>query len=123
MHGVSATEWETRVDLAAAHRLAAISGWTDLIFNHFTVRVPGEPERFLINRHSLLFDEVTASNLVKIDLDGVPAGTDAEVTEPSPEVCEQTAQQFEAMEAKSGTTTEWAAVRRWLDTKDVAYRS
>ncbi len=50
------------------------NGWTDLIFNHFTVRVPGEPDRFLIKRHTLMFEEVTASNLVKVDLAGTPVG-------------------------------------------------
>ncbi|HVG52405.1 MAG TPA: class II aldolase/adducin family protein [Xanthobacteraceae bacterium] len=72
--GVSAAEWETRVDLAAAHRFAELSQWTDLIFNHFTARVPGEPRHFLVKQHELMFEEVTASNLVKLDLDGNPVG-------------------------------------------------
>jgi ribulose-5-phosphate 4-epimerase/fuculose-1-phosphate aldolase len=76
---VSAAEWEARVDLAAAHRLAGVNNWTDLIFNHFTVRVPGERDRFLIKRHSLLFEEVTASNLVKVASDGAAIGTDEDV--------------------------------------------
>lgn len=76
---VSPAEWEARVDLAAAHRMAAINKWTDLIFNHFTVRVPDEPDRFLIKRHSLFFEEVTASNLVKVDLDGEPVGIERDV--------------------------------------------
>jgi ribulose-5-phosphate 4-epimerase/fuculose-1-phosphate aldolase len=71
---MSAAEWETRVDLAAAHHFAERSGWTDLIFNHFTARVPGEPRHFLVKQHELMFEEVTASNLVKLDLDGNPAG-------------------------------------------------
>jgi ribulose-5-phosphate 4-epimerase/fuculose-1-phosphate aldolase len=71
---VSAAEWETRVDLAAAHRYAEYSQWTDLIFNHFTVRVPGEPRQFLVKAHELMFEEVTASNLMKIDMDGKPVG-------------------------------------------------
>jgi ribulose-5-phosphate 4-epimerase/fuculose-1-phosphate aldolase len=76
---VSSAEWEARVDLAAAHRLAEINDWTDLIFNHFTVRVPGEPGRFLIKRHTLFFEEVTASNLVKVDVEGAPVGTESDV--------------------------------------------
>ncbi|MGZ5896409.1 MAG: class II aldolase/adducin family protein [Xanthobacteraceae bacterium] len=69
---VSPAEWETRVDLAAAHRFAELSQWTDLIFNHFTARVPGEPRHFLVKPHELMFEEVTASNLMKLDMDGKP---------------------------------------------------
>jgi len=68
--GMSNEEWQTRVDLAAAHRLVAIFGWTNLIYNHVTARVPGEPDHFLLKPHHLLFEEVTASSLVKLDLDG-----------------------------------------------------
>ena len=78
-NSVSAAEWAARVDLAAAHRLAEIKGWTDLIFNHFTVRVPEEPDHFLIKRHSLMFGEVTASNLVKVDMNGAALGADEDV--------------------------------------------
>ena len=63
-------EWRTRVDLAACYRLVDLFGWSDLINTRITARVPGEPDRFLINRYGLLFDEVTASSLVKIDADG-----------------------------------------------------
>lgn len=76
---VSPAEWAARVDLAAAHHLCEHNRWTDLIFNHLTVRVPGEPTHFLIKRHSLYFEEVTASNLIKVDLEGKPAGTDEDV--------------------------------------------
>ena len=76
---VSPAEWEARVDLAGAHRMAAINRWTDLIFNHFTVRVPDEPDHFLIKRHKLFFEEVTASNLVKVNLEGEPVGMDNDV--------------------------------------------
>ena len=78
-NSVPPAEWAARVDLAAAHRLAELSDWTDLIFNHFTVRVPGEPDHFLIKRHSLMFEEVTASNLVKVDLAGEPVGEGKDV--------------------------------------------
>jgi ribulose-5-phosphate 4-epimerase/fuculose-1-phosphate aldolase len=67
---VSAQEWQTRVDLAAAYRLIALYGWDDLVFTHISARVPGPEHHFLINPYGLLFDEVTASNLVKVDLDG-----------------------------------------------------
>ena len=66
---VSKEEWETRVDLAAAYQLGAIYKWTDLIYTHFSARVPGT-EDFLLNPYGLMFDEITASNLVKIDWDG-----------------------------------------------------
>ncbi len=67
---VSAEEWEVRVKLAAAYRLAALFRWTDHIYTHFSARVPGKEEHFLINPFGLLFDEITASNLVKVDIDG-----------------------------------------------------
>jgi ribulose-5-phosphate 4-epimerase/fuculose-1-phosphate aldolase len=63
-------EWRVRVDLAAAYRLVAMFGWDDLIFTHLSARVPGPEHHFLINPYGLMFDEITASNLVKIDLDG-----------------------------------------------------
>ena len=242
---VSPAEWEARVDLAGAHRMAAINRWTDLIFNHFTVRVPDEADHFLIKRHKLFFEEVTASNLVKVNLEGEPVGMDndvnlagfvihsavykarpdvnavmhlhsqpgtaisarkgglrflnqeamqfynrigyhdfegialdteecdrlgrdlgphkamilrnhgvltcgpsvadaaltlrmlivcaevqlqieatgAEINEPPPEVCERTAQQFEALAKRSGRRDEWQGVLRWLDRKDPSYRN
>jgi ribulose-5-phosphate 4-epimerase/fuculose-1-phosphate aldolase len=67
---VSPDEWQTRVDLACAYRLAAHHGWDDLIFTHLSARVPGPDEHFLINPMGLMFEEVTASNLIKIDLAG-----------------------------------------------------
>jgi ribulose-5-phosphate 4-epimerase/fuculose-1-phosphate aldolase len=66
---VSRDEWQMRVDLAAAYQLAAIFKWTDLIYTHFSARVPGS-EDFLINPYGLMFDEITASNLVRIDEHG-----------------------------------------------------
>ena len=69
---VSPEEWKLRVELAAAFRLAAHYGWDDLIFTHMTVRVPGTAHHFLINPYNLMFEEVTASSLIKIDLDGKP---------------------------------------------------
>ncbi|HYW69443.1 MAG TPA: class II aldolase/adducin family protein [Pyrinomonadaceae bacterium] len=63
-------EWQTRVDLAAAYRLVALYGWDDLIFTHISARVPGPEHHFLLNPYGMMFDEVTASSLVKIDLQG-----------------------------------------------------
>jgi ribulose-5-phosphate 4-epimerase/fuculose-1-phosphate aldolase len=67
---VSAEEWQLRVELAAAYRLVAQFGWDDLIFTHISARVPGEQHHFLINPYGMLFEEITASSLVKIDLSG-----------------------------------------------------
>ena len=66
---VSKEEWDLRVDLAAAYQLAAIFKWTDLIYTHFSARLLGHDE-FLINPYGLMFEEITASNLIKIDHDG-----------------------------------------------------
>jgi len=65
---VSAEEWQARIDLAAVYRLVAHRGWDDVIYNHCSMRVPGEPTKFLMKRHELLWTEVTASNLVKVDM-------------------------------------------------------
>ena len=69
---VSEAEWGTRVELAAAHRLLAHFGVTDLTHNHLTARVPGEPDHFLIKPADALFEEVNASNLIKYDFEGNP---------------------------------------------------
>jgi ribulose-5-phosphate 4-epimerase/fuculose-1-phosphate aldolase len=66
----SEAEWKARVDLAALYRLVALHGWDDLIFTHISMRVPGPEHHFLINPYGLMFDEITASSLVKVDLDG-----------------------------------------------------
>jgi len=67
---VSEAEWQARVDLAAAYRLVAFYGWDDLIFTHISARIPGPEHHFLLNPYGVMFEEVTASSLVKIDLDG-----------------------------------------------------
>src|SRR6266576_202620 len=67
---VSKEEWEARVDLAAAYRLVALYGWDDLIFTHLSARVPGPEHHFLINPYGMMFEEITASSLVKVDLEG-----------------------------------------------------
>ena len=69
-NSVSDEEWQTRVDLAACYRAVAMYGWDDLIFTHLSARVPGPEHHFLINPYGMMFDEVTASSLVKVDLHG-----------------------------------------------------
>ena len=66
----SAEEWAVRVDLAAAYRLVAHFHWDDLVFTHITARVPGPEHHFLINPYGMMFDEITASSLVKVDMQG-----------------------------------------------------
>ena len=64
---VSPEEWTVRVDLAAAYRLVAMYGWSDLVFTHISARIPGPAHHFLINPYGLMFDEITASSLIRID--------------------------------------------------------
>src|SRR3979490_1896616 len=70
---VSAEEWETRVNLAACYRLVALYHWDDLIFTHISARVPGPEHHFLINPYGMMFEEITASSLVKVALSGKKA--------------------------------------------------
>jgi ribulose-5-phosphate 4-epimerase/fuculose-1-phosphate aldolase len=67
---VSAEEWQTRVDLAAAYRLVALFKWDDLVFTHISARVPGRDNEFLINPYGLMFEEITASSLILVDTAG-----------------------------------------------------
>jgi ribulose-5-phosphate 4-epimerase/fuculose-1-phosphate aldolase len=67
---VSEAEWQARVDLAACYRMIAHYGWDDLVFTHISARVPGPEHHFLINPYGMMFEEVTASSLVKVDLQG-----------------------------------------------------
>ena len=67
---VSAEEWQLRCDLAAAYRLVALHGWSDLIFTHISARIAGPEHHFLINPYGLTFDEITASSLIRVDLQG-----------------------------------------------------
>lgn len=67
-HRVSAEEWQLRVDLAACYRLVALYGWSDLVFTHISARLPGPEHHFLINPYGLMFEEITASSLIKVDL-------------------------------------------------------
>lgn len=66
---VSDEEWQLRTDLAACYRLVALHGWSDLVFTHISARIPGPEHHFLINPYGLMFDEITASSLVKVDMD------------------------------------------------------
>ena len=67
---MSEAEWQTRLDLAACYRLADLFGWSDLVNTRITARLPGQHDHFLINPFGLLFNEITASSLVKIDAEG-----------------------------------------------------
>ena len=80
---VSDEEWAIRVDLAAAYRLVAYYGWDDLIFTHLSARVPGPEHRFLLNPYQLMFEEVTASSLVKVDVHGNPVEPTPFITNPA----------------------------------------
>ncbi|MEO6360023.1 MAG: class II aldolase/adducin family protein [Sphingomicrobium sp.] len=80
---VSDEEWALRVDLAAAYRLVAHFGWDDLIFTHLSARVPGPEHHFLLNPYNLMFEEVTASSLVKVDASGAPVQPTPFATNPA----------------------------------------
>src|SRR6187551_4035586 len=80
---VSDEEWAIRVDLAAAYRLVAHFGWDDLIFTHLSARIPGPEHHFLLNPYNLMFEEVTASSLVKVDVNGNPVEPTPFITNPA----------------------------------------
>ena len=80
---VSEEEWAVRVDLAAAYRLVAHYGWDDLIFTHLSARIPGPEHHFLLNPYQLMFEEVTASSLVKVDVHGNPVEPTPFITNPA----------------------------------------
>ena len=80
---VSAEEWAIRVDLAAAYRLVAYYGWDDLVFTHLSARIPGPEHHFLLNPYQLMFEEVTASSLVKVDVNGNPVDPTPFITNPA----------------------------------------
>ena len=80
---VSDEEWKIRVDLAAAYRLVAHYGWDDLIFTHLSARIPGPEHYFLLNPYQLMFEEVTASSLVKVDVSGNPVEPTPFITNPA----------------------------------------
>src|SRR5215207_8050797 len=80
---VSDEEWAIRVDLAAAYRMVAHYGWDDLIFTHLSARIPGPEHHFLLNPYNLMFEEVTASSLVKVDVNGNPVEPTPFITNPA----------------------------------------
>jgi ribulose-5-phosphate 4-epimerase/fuculose-1-phosphate aldolase len=80
---VSDEEWEIRLDLAAAYRMVAHYGWDDLIFTHLSARIPGPEHHFLLNPYNLMFEEVTASSLVKVDASGNPVEATPFITNPA----------------------------------------
>ena len=80
---VSDEEWAIRVDLACAYRMVAHYGWDDLIFTHLSARVPGDEHHFLLNPYQLMFEEVTASSLVKVDVHGNPVEPTPFITNPA----------------------------------------
>lgn len=80
---VSEEEWQIRLDLAAAYRMVAHYGWDDLIFTHLSARIPGVEHHFLLNPYNLMFEEVTASSLVKVDVHGNPVEPTPFITNPA----------------------------------------
>jgi Ribulose-5-phosphate 4-epimerase and related epimerases and aldolases len=80
---VGEEEWAIRVDLACAYRMVAHYGWDDLIFTHLSARIPGPDHHFLLNPYNLMFEEVTASSLVKVDVDGNPVEPSPFITNPA----------------------------------------
>jgi ribulose-5-phosphate 4-epimerase/fuculose-1-phosphate aldolase len=80
---VSDEEWAIRVDLACAYRMVAHYGWDDLIFTHLSARIPGPEHHFLLNPYQLMFEEVTASSLVKVDVHGNPVEPTPFITNPA----------------------------------------
>jgi ribulose-5-phosphate 4-epimerase/fuculose-1-phosphate aldolase len=80
---VTDEEWAIRVDLAAAYRMVAHYGWDDLIFTHLSARIPGDEHHFLLNPYNLMFEEVTASSLVKVDIQGNPVEPTPFITNPA----------------------------------------
>jgi ribulose-5-phosphate 4-epimerase/fuculose-1-phosphate aldolase len=80
---VSDEEWAIRVDLSAAYRMVAHYGWDDLIFTHLSARIPGPEHHFLLNPYNLMFEEVTASSLVKVDVNGNPVEQTPFITNPA----------------------------------------
>ncbi len=67
---VSEAEWQSRIDLAACYNIVAHYGWDDLVFTHISARIPGPEHHFLINPYGMMFDEISAASLVKVDIDG-----------------------------------------------------
>ena len=140
-NGIDPLEWETRVDLAAAYRLVDLYGMTDLHLNHISARVPGREEHFLINPFGMMYEEITASSLIKIDLAGniiANSNPDYGINLPGYVIhsaihgarhdvdCAQLTI-MPSPDAKGKRqphgSTEWPALRRMLDRRDPSYRT
>src|SRR5947209_4954203 len=136
---VTPQEWQTRVDLAACYRLIDKYGMTDLIYNHITARIPGGPDHLLINLYGMLYKEITASSLVKIDVQGEiiwKPDTDyginksgyvihgaihkarSDVTRPGENVLAHTAHLYQPGTRRPYGVLEWPAMLRLLDAEE-----
>jgi ribulose-5-phosphate 4-epimerase/fuculose-1-phosphate aldolase len=131
---VEREEWELRIRLAAAYRIFDHFGWTQLIFGHIIARVPGPERHFLINPFGLLYDEVTASSLVKIDIDGNIIGDSEHPVNPAGFVIHSAIHAARedarcvihthagALEAGAQADLVFAALMRLMDRRDPSYR-
>ncbi|WP_454782431.1 class II aldolase/adducin family protein [Legionella sp. WA2022007384] len=81
--GMTIDEWSARIDLAALYRLVALKGWDDLIFTHISMRVPGSKHHYLLSPFGLMFEEVTASSLIKVDVEGNLIGSGSKMINPA----------------------------------------
>src|SRR5256885_144258 len=118
-------ERKARIELAACYRIFDMLGWTELIFNHITLRVPGPEPRFLINPFGLHYREITASSLVLIDLEGnvlvAAARGGGEINRLSPQVIERMLGESGPGETRTNQDV-FAAMLRLLDARDPSYR-
>ncbi|MCG8383355.1 MAG: class II aldolase/adducin family protein [Gammaproteobacteria bacterium] len=82
-NNMTETEWQTRVELAACYQLTAMYGWTDMVGTHISARIPGPEDHFLLNPYGMLFEEITASSLIKVDMEGNVIGDSDYPTNPA----------------------------------------
>src|SRR5438270_708993 len=135
--GMTDAEWNQRVNLAAAYRLVALFGWDDLVDTHISARVPGPDHHFLINPYGLLFEEITASSLIRVDLAGNqlsespyrinPAGftIHSAIHQVRDEVIEKNTRLHDNAERAELRSTQlvWPPLLRKLDRKDPSYKT
>ena len=112
---MSAEEWQARVDLAACYRLVDKYGMTDLIYNHITARIPGSKDHLLINLYGMLYKEITASSLVKID---VAMAARTELVMPGENVLAHTAHLYQPGTRRPYGVLEWPAMLRVFEAED-----
>src|SRR5205085_1761534 len=150
-HVVSAEEWQLRLDLAACYRLVAMYGWSDLVFTHISARVPGPEHHFLINPYGLMFDEITASSLVKVDANcnhglltvgrtipdaflnmytfenacriQIDAQAGGELVHVDRRILQGLSQVMKTVTAGQGSNIAWPALLRKLDRTDPSYKT